>query len=185
MKQIIKITMIAALALSSITTIAQSNSNKTGKGVRWSIGADAGLPVGKFNDQAQWNLGASVQADFNVASRVLFITANAGYMNHFKEAETSGDLSLIPVKAGLKYFPVKNLYIQGEAGVSFLANKDKANADKAVAFTYAPQIGYLIPLGKRNHLDAGIRYENNSKFFNNGSRTQFMALRLAYALDSK
>lgn len=92
---------------------------------------------------------------------------------------------MIPVKAGLKYFPVKNLYIQGEAGVSFIVNKSKIDADKSASFVYAPQVGYLIPLGKGNYLDAGFRFESNSKFYNNGSQANFLGLRVAYAFDTK
>ncbi|MEJ8843693.1 outer membrane beta-barrel protein [Lacibacter sp. H375] len=184
MKQLFTITTAIAIIIFSASVNAQSKKTSA-KGVRWSIGAEAGVPVGKFNTPVQWNLGGSIQADFNVAKRVLFITANTGFNNFFTESGVKGDVQMIPVKAGLKYFPAKNFYIQGEAGVSFLTSKDKNQADRSASFVYAPQLGYLIPLGKRNYLDAGIRFESNSKFYDNGSQANFFGLRVAYAFNSK
>lgn len=77
------------------------------------------------------------------------------------------------------------MYIQGEAGVSFVASKSKIDTDKSASFVYAPQVGYLIPLGKGNYLDAGFRFESNSKFYNNGSQANFLGLRVANAFDTK
>lgn len=184
MKQFFTITTTIAIILLSTGVNAQSK-NTSAKGVRWSIGVDAGVPVGKFNTAAKWNLGGSIQADFNVAKRVLFITANTGFNNVFTERVVKGDMQIIPVKAGLKYFPARNFYIQGEAGVSFLTSKVKNHADKSASFVYAPQIGYLIPLGGRNYLDAGVRFESNSKFYDNGGQANFLGLRVAYAFNSK
>lgn len=185
MKQVIKIIIAVVVTVWSTAAMAQLKNSVPGKGVRLSVGVETGVPVGKFNKGTQWNLGGSVQADFNLVKRVLFVTANAGYNNFFTENNTKGDIQLIPVKAGLKYFPVKNLYIQGEAGVSFIANKSKIDADKSASFVYAPQVGYLIPLGKGNYLDAGVRFESNSKFYNNGSQANFLGLRVAYAFNTK
>lgn len=187
MKQILKFTLafVFILFLAHTATMAQLRNSIAGKGVRLSAGVETGIPTGDFNSGNQWNLGGSLQADFNVAKRVLFVTANAGYNRFFMEDEANGDISLIPVKAGLKYFPVKNLYIQGETGVSFVANKSKIDADRSAAFIYAPQIGYLIRLNSRNYLDAGIRFESQSKIYSNGSRLNFFGLRVAYAFDSK
>jgi hypothetical protein len=91
------------------------------------------------------------------------------------------DLHLIPVKAGLKYFPVKCFYLQGEAGASFLTNKAETGANKSAAFVYAPQVGVLLNTGGRNYIDAGFRFEGNTKF-NDGDKTNnFLGLRIAYA----
>jgi hypothetical protein len=185
MKQLMRITAAVAIMMYSTVSMAQVKKSADDKVVRLSVGIETGLPVGKFNTGTKWNLGGSVQADFSVVKRVLFITANAGYNNFFTEKSTKGDLQLIPVKAGLKYFPVNNLYIQGEAGVSFLANKSKIDADKSASFVYAPQVGYLIPLGRGNYLDAGIRFESNSKFYEKGNQANFLGLRIAYAFDTK
>jgi hypothetical protein len=186
MKTTFKISALAlAFAALSFGAKAQTTtSTTTNSGVRLSIGVDAGIPVGNFNDTHSWNLGGSVQADIPVMKQ-LFVTVNAGYDNFFgkSKANSSTDytnIELIPVKAGLKFFPVSNFYIQGEAGASFLTNKADLGATKSTAFVYAPQVGVLLPVGK-NFIDAGVRFESNSAFVDNGSNLNFIGLRLAYA----
>ncbi len=185
MKQLFNITITITLSVLSTVAKAQVKSGTQDKGARLSVGVETGLPTGKFNTGTQWNLGGSVQADFNVVKRVLFVTANAGYNNFFTQKNTKGNIQMIPVKVGVKYFPARNLYVQAEGGVSFIANKSGINADKSAVFVYAPQVGYLIPLGKGNYIDAGLRFESNSKFYKNGNQANFFGLRLAYAFDTK
>ncbi|MFD0795103.1 outer membrane beta-barrel protein [Mucilaginibacter litoreus] len=185
MKRTLKIaTLILALAGFTYTAKAQTATTTTKSGVRYSIGVETGIPVGNFNDVSKWNLGGSVQADIPVANQV-FVTVNAGYNNFF--GETVGNIEynnvqLLPVKAGVKYFPVQNFYIQGEAGAAFLLNKADTFNDKSAAFLWAPQIGVQFPVSASgNFIDAGIRYESTSNYISNiDSKVQFVGLRLAY-----
>ena len=194
MKTSIKLSVLT-LALSSIftlstkaqtTTTTAPASSATRSGIILSVGPDGGVPVGSLHNSYNWNLGGSLQADFPIYKNQLYVTVNAGFDNFFaKTNDVTGikgsDLQLIPVKAGLKFYPVGNFYIQGEAGASFVADKNKVGADKSTAFVYAPQVGALIGLGGRNYLDIGARFEGNTKFYNEGSSANFLALRVAYA----
>lgn len=197
MKNLFKISILSlAIAGFSYSAKAQtvsttSSSAKSDKAIRLSIGPDAGIPVGSLSNNYNWNLGGSVQADFPIAPG-FDVTANAGFNNFFGKDYTSGlvtgkynDLDLIPVKVGLKYFPAENFYIQGEAGASFIANKNKIGADQSAAFTYAPQIGVLFPVGNGSYIDAGVRFESNTKFYTNGNNNNFFGIRVAYAFDLK
>lgn len=194
MKSTLKIaTLVLAFAGLSFAAKAQTTpattSTTTSSGIRYSIGVEAGIPVGNFKDTHKWNLGGSVQADIPVASQ-LFVTVNAGYNNFFgKKNIGSGALydapnvQLLPVKAGLKFFPIPNFYVQGEAGAAFLLNKSDFYNDKSVAFAYAPQIGVQFPVSASgNFIDAGIRYEATTKYASNfdNSKVQFLGLRVAY-----
>ncbi len=198
MKNLTK-TAVLALAFAGLTFSAKAQnttstpepSTRTSKAVRLSIGPDAGFPVGSLSDTHNWNLGGSIQADFPIATG-FDVTANAGFNNFFGKTYNAGlvsvkapDIDLIPVKVGLKYFPVENFYVQGEAGASFIANKNKIGATESAAFTYAPQIGVLFLVGDKNYIDAGVRYESNTKFYTNGNSNNFFAIRVAYAFDSK
>ncbi|TFF35180.1 outer membrane beta-barrel protein [Mucilaginibacter psychrotolerans] len=192
MKNAFKITTIA-LAFVGLSFAAKAQTatttTTTKSGIRYSIGVDAGIPTGNFKDNYKWNLGGSVQADIPVASQ-LFVTVNAGYNNVFGEKNVGGvaaadvpNLQLLPVKAGLKFFPVSNFYIQGEAGAAFLLNKSDFFNDKSVAFVYAPQIGVQFPVSASgNFIDAGVRYEGTTKYssaFDN-SKVNFVGVRVAY-----
>ena len=84
---------------------------------RLSVGPEAGIPVGSLKDSYNWSLGGSVQADIPVIQN-LYVTVNAGYNNFFIKDELKQlggkDMQLIPVKAGLRYFPVGDVfYVQG------------------------------------------------------------------------
>ncbi|TSD64556.1 outer membrane beta-barrel protein [Inquilinus sp. KBS0705] len=191
MKSTLKITtLILAFAGLSFAAKAQTStttSTTTSNGVRYSIGVDAGIPTGKFNDAYKWNLGGSVQADIPVANQ-LFVTVNAGYNNVFGEKNLAGtgldvpNVQLLPVKAGLKFFPLSNFYIQSEAGAAFLLNKSDFFNEKSTAFVYAPQIGVQFPVSASNFIDAGIRYEATTKYSSNfdASKVNFLGVRVAY-----
>jgi hypothetical protein len=169
------------------TTTPASASTTSSTGVRFSIGVDAGIPTGTLSNSYNWNLGGSLQADIPVASQ-LFVTINAGYNNIYGKKNIFGtnlsvtNIELLPVKAGLKFFPVNNFYIQGEAGAGFALNKTDLGFNNTAAFIYAPQIGYQFPIGGQSYIDAGVRYEGSTKFNSNidNSKINFVALRLAY-----
>jgi len=199
MKSTLKISaLVLAFAGLASGALAQTSSATTSKttspnGVIFSIGVDAGIPTGNLNNGYNWNIGGSVQADIPVVPQQLFVTINAGYNsiqgknNAFGTGLTPTNIQLLPVKAGLKFFPVNHFYIQGEAGAAFALNKSDLGFNNAAAFIYAPQIGYQFPLGGNNFIDAGVRYEGSTKFnsSNDNSQVNFVALRLAYAFGSK
>ena len=175
------------------TTTTTTTTSTSSNGVVLSIGADAGLPTGKLKDSYNWSIGGSVQAAFPIIPNSLYVTVNAGYnsIQGKKDIDGSGvdatNIQLLPVKAGLKYFIVPNFYVQGEAGASFLLNKTDLAADKSAAFVYAPQIGYQFALGGKSYLDAGVRYEATTKFYNDtdNGKINFFGLRVAYAFATK
>ena len=191
MKTSIKLSVITLSLLSIFslnvkaqdTTPAPSSTTTTyGSGIRLSAGVEAGLPVGKLNNNYNWNLGGSLQADFPIIKDQLYATLNAGFNNIYADKSTAlPNIQLIPVKAGLKYFFIKNVYVQGEAGAAFIANKSDLNTTKTASFVYAPQVGVLFNVGGKNYIDAGVRYESNSDFYTNGSTSNFIGLRVAYA----
>ncbi|RFZ91148.1 hypothetical protein D0C36_19595 [Mucilaginibacter conchicola] len=181
MKNIIKpLLLIAVIAMFSVkNSFAQSERATSSTYI--SIGPDAGIPIGAMHHRYDWNLGGSVQVDVPLSGKSLYFVGNAGFNNFFAKdgAANPQDLQMLPLKAGLKYFAAGNFYVQGQAGASFLFNKEKGGYDKSAAFTYAPQVGYQFPAGA-NYIDAGIRWEGNSKFNTGGGWNNFLGLRVAY-----
>jgi hypothetical protein len=174
-------------AKAQTTTPTSTSTTTTASGVRFSIGVDAGIPTGKLSDNYNWNIGGSVQADIPVANN-LFVTVNAGYNSIQGKSNIDGtgfsatNIQLLPVKAGLKYFPVGKFYVQAEAGAAFALNKSDLDYNKTAAFVYAPQVGYQFQLGGKNYIDAGVRYEASTKFNSDvdDSKVNFFGLRVAY-----
>ena len=199
MKSTFKITTLAlvfagfAFGASAQSTPASTTNSTTSNGVIFSVGVDAGIPTGNLSNGYNWNIGGSLQADIPVVSNQLFVTINAGYnsiqgkTNAYGTGLTATNIQLLPVKAGLKFFPVNHFYVQGEAGAAFALNKSDVGFDNGAAFIYAPQIGYQFPLGGKNYIDAGVRYEGSTNFTsgNSNSQVNFVALRLAYAFGTK
>ena len=182
----ISVTVIALFTFFSLRSNAQTSAktDSYSSGIRLSIGADGGIPVGSLNNTYNWSFGGSIQGDFPIVKDQLYATLNAGYNAIFARNQYSlPDIHLIPVKAGLKYFILKLVYIQGEAGVSFQTDRKNLTADKTAVFVYAPQAGVLLNLGGKNYLDAGFRFESNQNFFDGGTTTNFLALRVAYAFN--
>jgi len=188
MKTTRKIGLVAALLVSStLVGKAQSSSPSTSskQEFRLSVGPEAGIPLGDLSNGYNWNFGGSIQADIPVIHN-LYVTVNAGYNNFFVKKDHADfvdkNLQLIPVKAGLKYFPGGSIfYVQGEAGASFLANKSDLGADKSAAFVYAPQVGVLLKLAGKNYIDLGVRFESTAAFYDGGNTNNFLGLRAAYA----
>ena len=182
-----------ALGAKAQTTSSSASKSTTSNGVIFSVGVDAGLPTGNLSNAYNWNIGGSVQADIPVVPQTLFVTVNAGYnslqgkSNAYGTGLTATNIQLLPVKAGLKFFPVNHFYIQGEAGAAFALNKSDLGFDNSAAFIYAPQIGYQFPVGGSSFIDAGVRYEGSTKFNStvDNSQVNFVALRLAYAFGTK
>lgn len=189
MKNSIKISVIALAALSISTSSIKAQETKSERsqnlnGFRISVGPDAALPIGDFKDRYDWAIGGSVQGELPIAKNI-FVTLNAGYSSFIKNDEYTGpykeNLQLLPIKAGLKYFPVGNFFVQGEAGVSILLNKDDVGASKSATFAYAPQVGYQFKLDNNSGIDLGIRFQGNSKFTDDGKSNNFFGLRAAYS----
>ena len=198
MKSTLKISALvvafAGLALGAKAQSTTSTSSKSAgsNGIVLSVGVDAGIPTGNLSNGYNWNIGGSVQADIPVAQQ-LFVTVNAGYNslqgkdNAYGTGLKATNIQLLPVKAGLKFFPVNHFYVQGEAGAAFALNKSDVGFDNGTAFIYAPQIGYQFPVGGKSFIDAGVRYEGSTDFtsHNSNSQVNFVALRLAYAFGTK
>ncbi|UAY54746.1 outer membrane beta-barrel protein [Arachidicoccus terrestris] len=185
MKILNKIAVLSLALVLGLTINAKAQTAPERSGIQLSVGPQANLPLGSFKDAYDWSIGGSVQADFPVLKNDLYVVVNAGYNNFFAKegAGTGKDLGVIPVSAGLKYyFPSTNLYVQGTAGVGFLTSKDDVAADKSASFTYSPQVGYLLNLGGRNALDIAVKFEGDSKIYDNGKSSNFLGLRVAYNL---
>ena len=183
-----------ALGAKAQSTIAPASSSATSSnGIIFSVGVEGGIPTGDLHDYYNFSIGGSLEADIPVIPNFLFVTVNAGYTgingknNVYGSGDDATDIQFLPVKAGLKVFPVKYFYIQGEAGAGFALNKSELGFDKTAAFLYCPQIGIQLPTIGKNYFDAGVFYQGTTDF-NSGidnSKIQYAGLRIAYAFGTK
>lgn len=190
MKNSIKISIIALsfCTFASLTKAQETSGTGVRKGIIYSVGAEAGISAGSFRDISKASVGGSLQADFQIM-KDLYITGNAGYANFFRTGsaqsatKNTSDIQYIPVKIGVKYFPLNRFYVQGEAGAGFVLNRSDAGFDKSTAFVYAPQIGIQFPISGKNYIDAGVRYERSGDYNDTGAdkKLNYFGLRVAYS----
>lgn len=167
------ILFFAAFTLTAATVKAQL-------GTSFSIGLEAAVPMGTFNDAGyKLGIGGSVQVDHKVASDMA-LTLNAGYITHNnKSSSPSFRFNVIPVMAGVKYWFSPKIYGSGQLGAAFNSvkvNNASGNAT-STGFAYAPGIGFNIA----NSLDLLVKYFGNSV---DGGTFSSIGARLAYTFGS-
>lgn len=147
-------------------------------GPKLGIGVDAAFLTGSSNEFYKPGFGGSIQFQTPIAKQLNF-TASAGYL-HFKGKDfyfngigraSFGSFGVIPVKAGIKYFLLENLYAGAEIGAAFATG-----SGSGTSFLYTPNIGVEFPVSDHGSIDFGARYES----WSNDGTARFFGLRLAY-----
>jgi hypothetical protein len=169
-----KVFFILALTAASFAGFAQDG----GKALRFSVGVEAGLPVGDWSDYTSFAIGGSVQGDYFVAPD-LALTLNAGYLSLSPKTITVAGVSykgestgIIPVMAGIRYFFSPNFYGSAQLGAAF-----GTESGAGTAFAYAPGIGYKFT----DNFDAMVKYQGfSSKVDDVSVSNSLIGLRVAY-----
>jgi hypothetical protein len=157
---------------------------QSGNKMSISIGPDVGIPINADHpssvhtrDIYQDGLGGTIRAEFPLTA-VLHATASVGYvvyhsnvtyllyatptlLNNFAGPSNPGSpppYKYVPLKAGLRYYFVKCLFVSAEAGDAVKIG-DRAKA----SFIYSGGAGAVVPFGVHHALDIGFRYEQGFK----------------------
>lgn len=168
MKKIIFSLMV--LSGFAISSFAQSSND----GGKFSIGVEAGVPVGDASNAYNFVIGGSLKFEAPIAD-ALAATLTAGYSSFQGKTVTvlgvSGKVpaaGFVPVKAGLKVGFSDAFYGEAQLGAAF-----STQSGGGTAFAYSPGIGYKFS----DAVDLGVRYEGWS---HNGTVSQ-IAARLAFS----
>ena len=148
-----KLLLIIFFALSVTAASAQlSTPDRTA----FSIGGELTIPnYGIYSI----GTGASAKFEFPVAPPIsISLTANiTSVFYHNSILSNYGDSGadvFVPLKAGIKYYPTSNLYIEGEGGDALELNHTQRRLG---LFSIGP--GFIIPQSKGG-IDIGFRYED-------------------------
>ena len=172
--------------IASITNNGSANTQqedqKVKKSIRFSIGADIGVPTGYLADHSSLAVGGSLQAEYPL-TKVLTITANAGYLD-FIAKRGGKNLPFIPVLGGLKYDLTPMFYVSGQAGISFYGGRDKNDGNGGGSgekyLTYVPGLG----IRTSKQFDILLKYE--TVYIGSSSRSYaFAGARIAYNFNLK
>jgi len=152
------------LLLFMICAATAINAKAQSGPLRMGIGVNAGSTL---KSPVRTTLGADLRLQQSLGEGVSGILTT-GYYQFFKANKYNKGFGIVPLKVGLKYFPVKNVYIAGEVGAGF-GTRSGAN----VSFVYSPSFGLAFGDG----FDASLKYESFTGY--NGYANQ-LALRIAY-----
>lgn len=138
---------LAVILLATAVANAQSERPFTGE-----IGLNLAIPVNNL-EGASIGAGVDVLGQYMISDKV-GITADAGYTSIF--AKGGGDnLGIIPIRAGLRFYPSENFYLAGKAGVGIFTG----GGSSYTATAYSFGAGYMIsPV-----FDLGATYDGYSK----------------------
>jgi hypothetical protein len=170
-KQLLTLLFAAGIATCSFAQSKSDSLSVTKGGVKFSIGAEAGIPVGDISIGYNFVLGGSAKLEVPTGSST-YLTVSAGYNAFFaksilKEFGAPATSGFVPLKAGLKGYASGNFFIEGQAGIVWSTESGGGHA-----FAWSPGIGYTL----HNGLEIGARYEG---WTNDGTIGQISA-RIAY-----
>ncbi len=169
-KSLLTAAVAAAAILINVNNANAQISDGDSRATRLGIGLNAGIPTTGGYD---FSIGGDVRLQQDFRSNLSGMVS-VGY-NSFSldDGYAEDNLGYIPVKVGLKVFPVQRFYFSGEVGAAF-PTRDGSDT----GFIYAPGIG----VGTNTGIDIGLRYEGmtgNVNSFGLKNPGQ-VALRLAY-----
>jgi len=164
MKEINRILVSAAVA----TVLLNFNVAFAQDSKAWRLGLGGNVGTG-IRDPFGVVLGVDAKLQKDLKGPVS-VTLAAGYSRFSVNDEYKNfgvTYNVIPLKAGLKVFANKHLYLSGEVGAGFTTNYKTSTS-----FVWSPSIGWAFT----NGLDLGIKYEDYTKFHT----TKQVAFRIAY-----
>jgi hypothetical protein len=169
-KQLLTLLFATGIAISGFGQSKADSSSVTKGGIKFSIGAETGLPVGQASQGYNLVLGGSAKVEVPT-SPASYLTLTAGYNAFFakgflKNAGAPSTFGFVPLKAGLKVY-TDNFFVEAQAGVVLSTENGGGHA-----FAWSPGIGYTFSKG----FEFGARYEG----WSNGGTVGQISARIAY-----
>jgi len=168
MKQAFLISLLSIIYFAGYTqSKGRRATNATNPGI-FSIGLEAGVPVGENGKPYSYIIGVSLQYETKPDSDI-GITFSGGYLNYqFKSSYGGGSVGFVPLLAGVKYYFSQNTFFHGQLGAAVGTAKNQGTS-----FAYAPGLGYKFS----PRVDGEIKYMGIS---NSGGSLNNAGIRIAY-----
>lgn len=155
-----KLLIIAVFTAITFASTAQNRGFRVGGGV------SVDIPVSNLNG-ASIGVGIDLLGQYGISDNIA-ITGDAGYHVLFAKEDNVDALGIIPIRAGIRFFPsATNLYLGGKVGVGIFTGNGSGSST-----AYSFGAGYKMD----EKLDIGLSYDGYS---NNGS-IGLIAIRLGY-----
>ncbi len=158
--------LLILATFSAFSFMAQSQDGPSIRGFKIGAGANLAIPLSNLNSTSI-GAGFDLLAQYGIAEQ-LAITADAGYTSLFGK-DGFNNLSIIPIRGGLRFFATPELYLGGKIGVGIIKTE---GSESRTATAYSFGAGYFLsPM-----IDVSAAYDGYSK---NGS-FGLMNIRLGY-----
>jgi hypothetical protein len=154
--------------------VAKAQTTPAGK-FNLNFGIESGLPTGNAANYSTFTLGGTIRLQYGISNNLAATFTTGGYHIFSKINPATGNryasYGVGPIKGGLKYFFIPNIYFGAEAGIGREVT-DKGFVGGQTKLLLAPGVGY----GNKKW-DFGIRYESLT---GNGNNYGIVGLRVAY-----
>ncbi len=140
-----------------ITATAFSVNAQKNKNVKFSLGAELGVPTGNLNTLYSIAVGATAQADIKI-DKDAALTFNTGVIQYVGKKIRNTNFkyrseALIPLLVGVKYYFTPMVYGSVQLGTSISTAQNGGST-----FTYIPGVGYKFD----EKLDLLVKYTGYS-----------------------
>lgn len=113
-------------------------------GVQFGVGIRLGFPSGRFADSHSFGVGIEGQVEYGLVEKVSLV-GTTGYTTFFGKDFTilgitvkNDAVGYIPILAGIRFYPVNQLFIGAQAGYGILSGSGNSDG----AFNYQTQVGF-------------------------------------------
>jgi hypothetical protein len=140
------------LFFAAVCMIAISTTNAQQSNLKFQGGVNVGIPAHNLGGTSL-GLGLDLLAHYSLSQQAA-ITGDVGYSALFGKNGAS-TTNLIPIRAGLRFYPSDNFFVAGKIGAGFISNSGSSVTTTAYSFG----IGYKID----TKLELGASYDGYSK----------------------
>jgi hypothetical protein len=186
------ILILLTVAISAVCTKVKAQSPAK---IALSLGPELGVPINAHDADGDNvrnyygdGIGGSLKLELPVIDG-LDVTVTAGYMDYkstryltysgpYLEGSSitnTPNYTYIPLKAGLRYYLNKYLYVESNAGEAI-----KTSVSASSSFIYGGSMGGIIPINAHNSVDIGVAVERGYKNVYYSYPMGQVAFRLAY-----
>lgn len=138
------------LSILVVTAVYTASFAQNENNFSFSAGAELSFPSGSFSNTHTVGTGATVQAEYFVMEK-LKATATFGVLAYLGNSRAQ---TIIPLRAGGKYFFTEGFYAGLQTGVGFLSG-----TYTGTTFAYSPLVGYEFKTKSDKSIDATLKYD--------------------------
>jgi hypothetical protein len=132
-----------------------------------------GAPLGDLRNDYRSVVGIEGLAGFGVGQNV-YLTGTLGFQSYAPESfNPYGKITMVPLKAGVRFYPVNNFFLTGNAGLGLIRDETIDARESRFAYDIGAGLSFSI-------FNASVHYDGwQKKNTNGGSNSVLLKLGIA------